>query len=564
MFKIKSIILNDSDYVHFSQEDTLIYGPNNTGKSILFKILYFMLGSEKGFEGNSVWELQGLDNVHTISMIIENGGLVYFKRNINNENYYKYSNDDEYMMVDLNVYREKIQAMLIESNECFEFYKEVVEENLSYRGFSYLNFIDQYAIGNVINLFPNDYRYTRRIRKQMQFLFDSCKLLELSRLEREREELITQIEQLNNHMIKRNVITKEIYLHMDYLNIEKSDLMTDNKKRFLEYIDANKEKVCDPINKELNYLLNVSNQLNNQIQIEKTFSKQRDLIGSRNKKNSLLLQLLKNTIGTDESYQDYYQSIEKLLNDMKTQTDIFSMKDYSLSIEKIVSKKKQVDSLIANIKNTMSDKSEIKVNNSINQLKFLFEEFEKIKISNEYDALLEQKKILDKKIKEKRIMISASQSDELNRFITESYLNMSKNLSFVSEDYTRHKFSMEFIPSKMQTIGKEAETYLNEGSEMERIVEFVPGSKARLTCWQIITYIGVHLYIRKNFSSIPLLPLIVVDGINEPFDDKFSFAYEHLSKLCNDNGIQLIVMSTERTGEHIFDISCGLNSNHNK
>ena len=283
MFKIKSIILNDSDYVHFSEEDTLVYGPNNTGKSILFKILYFMLGSEKGFEGNSVWELQGLDNVHTISMIIENGGLVYFMRNKGNENYYKYSNDDEYMMVDLNVYREKIQAMLIESNECFDFYKEVVEENLSYRGFSYLNFIDQYAIGNVINLFPNDYRYIRRIRKQMQFLFDSSKLLELSRLERERAELIIQIEQLNNHMVKRNVITTEIYSHMDYLNIEKSDLMADNKKRFLEYIDTNKEKVCDPINKELNYLLNVSNQLNNQIQIEKTFSKQRDLIGSRNR-----------------------------------------------------------------------------------------------------------------------------------------------------------------------------------------------------------------------------------------------------------------------------------------
>lgn len=128
-------------------------------------------------------------------------------------------------------------------------------------------------------------------------------------------------------------------------------------------------------------------------------------------------------------------------------------------------------------------------------------------------------------------------------------------------------FVLALIPSAKASAAEVPEgfrTLPNEGSEMERIVEFVPGSKARLTCWQIITYIGVHLYIRKNFSSIALLPLIVVDGINEPFDDKFSFAYEHLSKLCNDNGIQLIVMSTERTGEHIFDISSGLNSNHNK
>ena len=56
--------------------------------------------------------------------------------------------------------------------------------------------------------------------------------------------------------------------------------------------------------------------------------------------------MLKNTIGADEHYLHYYQSIEKLLNDIKTQTDIFSMKDYSLSIEKIISKKKQVNSLL--------------------------------------------------------------------------------------------------------------------------------------------------------------------------------------------------------------------------
>lgn len=69
---------------------------------------------------------------------------------------------------------------------------------------------------------------------------------------------------------------------------------------------------------------------------------------------------------------------------------------------------------------------------------------------------------------------------------------------------------------------------------------------------------------KEKFLINTFTTVIVVDGINEPFDDKFSFAYEHLSKLCNDNGIQLIVMSTERTGNHIFDISSGLNSNHNK
>ena len=101
-----------------------------------------MLGSENGFDNIPIWTLQGMDNVTSITLMIENEGTFYFKRDNDNNFYYKLANEDDFLVIDLEVYREKIQSMLIDNNNDFALYKEVVEEKLSFRGLSYLNFID--------------------------------------------------------------------------------------------------------------------------------------------------------------------------------------------------------------------------------------------------------------------------------------------------------------------------------------------------------------------------------------------------------------------------------------
>ncbi len=563
MFKIKKILLDNVDTLIFNDDSTLVYGPNNVGKSVLFKILYFMLGSEKGYDEKLVWNLQGLDNVYSITLVVDNNEKVYFMRNKSNECYYKLSDSDNYMIIDLSLYKEKIQSMLIANNDCFELYKKVVDEKLTYRAFSYLNFIDQYALGNVIDLFPNDFRYARRIRRQMQFLFDSEKLIELSNLEKERDEKNRQLDEMLNSVQKRDFISKEIFTLMAKLNLQVSDFMNDNKRIFSEFLKGEKNSVEQPVNKELNYLLKVSNQLNNQIQIERTFSKQRDLMWSRNQKNSTLLQLLKNSIEKNEEYQKYYNSIEKTLGELKTEKDILSMKDYESSINKIIIKKKEIDLLIEKTMNSLSERNEYETGRIVDQLKYLFSEFDKIVINDNYDSLLEAKKKLDFEIKAKKKLIGASKSHKLNKFLTKYYLNMPKELSFVDEDLKRRDFSLEFIPMKMETIGIEKEIIGSE-EEYVRSVEFIPGSKARQACWQIITFIGLHLFIKDEFPSLPLIPVIIVDGINEPFDKNFDIAYKYLSDLCNAKGIQFISMSTVKLDLNILDISKGLNSRHSQ
>lgn len=565
MFKIKGISLNDIDTFSFMDDYTLVYGPNNTGKTVMFNVIYFMLGSSKGWNEKDIWTLQGMDNVKFITMEVYNGKSLFLKRDCLGKLYYRYNENDSYSLVDIAVYREQIQSMLISDDDCFDLYYNAVGENLSYRSWAYCSFIEQYALGNVIHVFSQsvDYKFAKRIRKQMQFLFDSKKQRDLIELERKKEEISKTIEKYRNSIVERKIVIEQINSLMNYLEINNPDSYEDKKKCFNSFCLDRSNNIVDPINKDLTYLLNVSNKLNNQIQIEKVFSNQRDLIGSRNKKHKVLLQLLKNSIGEYDEFKDYYDSIEKTISFLQSETDVLSMKDYKASIESIIVEKNKIDELIRKLQNSMSEKSDSDVSHAIRSLKFYFDKYDKMNNLIDIEKLEESKKDLDEKIKKLKESINASDSTELNQFITKIYLNMPKELSFVKEDFDGGNFSMEFIPSKVETIGKHIDIISKDGKKYRKIVEYVPGSKARQTCWQIITYLGLHIFAKKVYPSLPLLPILVVDAINEPFDDKFEFAYKYLAKKCSENGIQFICTSTEKIeSTNIIDIVSGLNSKH--
>ena len=565
MFKIRNVSLNDIDVYSFFDDYTLVFGDNNTGKSILFNIIYYMMGSNKGWNDKDVWSLQGMDNVNFVTIELFNGKSIFFKRNRSGQFFYKNDKNDNYLLIDVDVYQEKIQSMLIANDDCFELYHNAVGEKLSYRSWAYCSFIDQYALGNVIHVFPQstDYKFAKRIRRQMQFLFDSKKQKELIELEKQRDDILKIIEDNKNIIVERKILIEQINSLMNYLEIENPDSYEDKKKNFNLFCSDRNNKRVDPVNKELTYLLNVSNTLNNQIQIEKAFRNQRDLIGSRNKKYKLLLQLLQNSIGEYEEYNDYHESIKNTLSFLQTENDVLSMKDYSASIESIIKEKNKIDKLIFDLKNSLNEKSDKDVSNSINSLAFLFNKFEKINNIVDISSLEENKKKIDSKIKDLKESINAGNSKKLNSFIQKLYLGMPQELSFVFEDIGRPDFSMEFVPSKIETIGKQIEIIKQDGKEYKKIVEFVPGSKARQTCWQIITYIGLHVFAKEIYPSLPLLPILVVDAINEPFDDKFEIAFNYLSKICSEYDVQLICTSTKRINStNLIDISEGLNSKH--
>jgi len=564
MFKIVSVSLDDYDAYTFYDNYTLIYGGNNTGKSALFKIIYYMLGSDVGWDGKTIWELDGLDNISYITMVVNNGYDLYLKRNKNGNLYYKRSKEDMYIKINLNLYKEYIQSMIITNIDCFDLYRNSVGENLNYRGFAYLNFIDQYGLGNAFQIFKQftDVKYAKRIKKQMQFIFDNVNQKRLFDLEKKKNDIEKIVNRNNENIFRKKILVDQINDLMDYLEIKNPLNVEEKIQNFNAFCENRLEKV-DPINKEFIYLLKVSNQLENQIQIEKTFFKQNNFIKKRNEKSKLLLNLLKNSIGSYPEFNKYLISINESLKYINYENDIFSLNNYGESIKNLETKKIEVDKLIAKYKNSITNKSEAEISNSIKALKYYFKKYNDLNIDLESSKADDEIKKIELEMLSIKNRFNHLYSEEFNHNISDLYLNMPSNISFVKEDIEKgNNFKLKFIPSKAEIVGKKEYTAYINGKNVIRYMDFIPGSKARQTCWQIITFIGLFVYIHKTFPSFPLLPILVIDGISEPFDENFAEIFTYLTKICNEASIQLICTSTKIVGNQLIDLSSGLNSKH--
>lgn len=559
MFKIEKVILNGIDEIKFENDLTFVYGRNNVGKSVLVKCIYFLLGEKSDEE---IWKMQGMENVLFLECLIHvDNGFLYLKRSIEHTLFYKYDANDEYSLIDIDNYKEIIQSYISSSSDLFLEYKDATKENLNYRGLVYLNFIDQYALGNITNIFPkaSDYRFYKRIKRQMTFFFEYEKLVELNKLIARKSEIDSLMKKYNNNIAKIQFLKDAISKEYRLLSIPFSGDISVDKESF-NLFKENSLDFKQGNNKDLVYLLKVSSNLTSQIEIEKTFKNESELLSTRNKRVDLLLNLIKSTIGSNEKYVRYSKSIEKVLNENKTTQDTLSVKDYSLSLKKLISKKIEIDKMINELKSNLEDKDGLSVNKSINIIERYLTEIDETKDIADVNKLVDELNVLDKTIQEKKESIGSSISRELNSFISEKYLNMPIELKFVEEDIKKDNFIMKYIPARVAISGWEDLKNENE----KHTVEYYPGSKARRACWQILTYIGIQKYIREHFSSFPLLPLLVIDGINEPFDkESFELVIKYFSSLCEQEKIQLIVTSTQKIScLGLRDITEGLNSKH--
>lgn len=562
MFKIKKIILNGLDEYIFDDDYTLVYGPNNVGKSILIYLIDYMLGSNGELNNDTIWNHDGLDNVDFVEIEIFYGEELFLKRT-RNELFYKRNITDEYILIDNSEYKNIIQSTLTNDPKIFDDYFLYVNEKLSYRGFSYINVIDQYALGNISNIFPetNDYRYSKRLRKQMSFIFDKFLLKELNDLQNEKKEITAKLKEISELIQKKNIYLSSINEKMNYLNISNPDDYNGKKKNFNNYLKNIRESMDSPINKDLHYLISISNSLASQIEIEKNFGKQSELINTRNKKINTLMNVMKNVIGDNGKYQDYLNVINGILEKSKRNSDILSLKDYSASIEKIMRKKEEIDFEISKIKNGIEEKNSEDIQIAINLIKYNFEKIDNIKNISDYDELVKRDNELSKQIQEVSIKLGNSISKDLNEFITNEYKNFSEQLTYVNADKNINGFELQFIPRKMSIIGKQVEII----NDKEIKIDYLPGSKARQSCWQILSYIGLMRFIKNTRNTLPLMPMLLIDGINEPFiNDDFEIVFKGIAKICKKLNIQLIVTSTYKYVEenHFVDLSNGLNSKH--
>ena len=174
MCKITKLRLNSQDeYFDYSFSNTnFIFGPNTVGKTAMAITLdtVFAKSKNKAFEYADC-----LINVDSVDIKLENKShSKWFRRSRNNNFYIKDGDEGDFQQVDIDYYKNEIEKFYSVSDNYKEVYEDIYGETLTFRSFSFLNFLDENDIGNLNDVFTRakDYEHIYRIRNLMQMLFN--------------------------------------------------------------------------------------------------------------------------------------------------------------------------------------------------------------------------------------------------------------------------------------------------------------------------------------------------------------------------------------------------------
>ena len=161
----------------------------------------------------------------------------------------------------------------------------------------------------------------------------------------------------------------------------------------------------------------------------------------------------------------------------------------------------------------------------------------------EIERLKNEKQSLQESIRKAKNQISEKATNFVGKFITESYLDANLQSRFAIQDSGKN-LKIMYNPI---TVGVSAQKENLKG-EMDW---YVPGSMARQTMWQILTYLGILKLIFTHMPGLPCIPIILMDAIEQPFSDGANIEeiYDLIKKLCKEIGLQLIVFSKKDSNE---------------
>lgn len=561
MFKIEYIQFNrgSENQVYKFSKHTYIYGKNSSGKTALTKAINYVLGSTE-----TNFEYQGLDNIDSYELHISNGdSKIWIKRDLNNDFFYKRSHESEYTKVSQAKYKETIESILVDNkdNKFKKIYQKIFEENPTYRSFIFLNFIEEKGLGDLENVFnkARELKNYFRVRDIMRFFFDFNnieKLYEAKRSlkdrENKREVQLKAILKYENVIRMQRIFFNEIGLKYTGNKENDYDTLRIFKRNFMIKNLTSK--------KDLIELMKKSFSLSEQLKMYRFMRNQNELTVNQKDKIKKLLENFREITIKNDNYRRYSSYIEGKLEDLKRENIILNSIDYKKIINNLKSQKEYIDSELLKVKSNASSST---FENIIQKIAVLEQSFLDMDIKDAIDIESLEKEI--KELKKEIKIISKNFSEEVldnfNKDLTKMYRSFSNDISYVEDDFKNKNFKLYFNPFKLllsiQFEVKKEEEY--------RIVQ--PGSMARQTQLQILTYLEMFKLLGEKFPNLPYLPVLIMDSVNQPMEsEKFNTIYHRIIEFADEIGIQTIFLSKDKLFDikEDYDISKGLNQFHDR
>lgn len=572
MFKITELMfynyLEETYSYNFVSGINYFKGENNSGKTVFYNLIDYMLGSSKEIK-NDEW----YKNVKKISMKIHNNGVSYILTRTKNkdENYFTVEGITTFESMQPISYREykiRLASIFTPNESLLNNIKIFTGQDLTYRTFTIFNFLGEKRQGNIQDFLDKgrDIEYSVKLSSLLNFIFNK-NLKRIFELETKLENLEKEVKKLELNKNQYDFIVKEINNNIIILNLnmqyngKNAELL---KQRLEQYKLMEKDTKPVAMNEkntaELSLMLE---NIDEQLKIYQSYKKGiKDIEKESNNRKQLLI-ALDNILKNNGEFSYLLDSIKKLLNELNT---TISFSQSSICDKTIGTLQKQRELI----------KNEIKKNNARFKLYsvqekekavILLENYLKQNVVNSNEELAEKLSRI-KTIKEELLLLKnkddLTKINNLSIYITSLY-SLAKDVSdFVKIDTDKSKFKIKYL-KKGNILQPEIEEIqiVDKGENKEKtkktvLKNYYTGSMARHTLIQICGYFGFLKLLIEN-REYPLIPIFVGDHLSKPFDKKNINALGAiLNKVIQDigkNNIQIFLFDDEEASK------LGLNAN---
>ena len=559
MFKLESLLFNnrdDSQKYQFSKH-TFIYGMNTVGKTALTKAIDYVLGSSENLT------YQGLDNIDSIEAYLTNNlTALWVKRTISGEYFYRRTEDSAYSEISADTYKDNICLMLTPNpnNHFVQVYSKVFDENPTFRSFNFLNYMEEKGLGDLSVVFTKarELKYQIRVSNIMDFFFNYNNIeqiyekeLLLEQREKELDELTKDYQEYERSLLQIQKLFRE--LQLKYTGNYEKDYSTFKK------FQTSYTRTAQTKSKDLVYLSKASFSLAEEIKLYSFIQSQANNMVERKERIKRLLAILNSIVEGNHDYKQYIDFITKTVEEIQEENIILSLTDYQKAIRGIQTEKGKIDQQIMMLK---GQASEITYEDAVKKIGLIEHIFSILNRNVDYtrlDSLRGETSKLKREIKELKSAFDKKEISAFNNRLTNLYLKSDLKVKHLIEDLHDTDFTLEFDPFRLCLF---ASHKTEEGVE-----RFIPGSMARQTHLQMLIYLCMFDYLKRDFQDFIYMPLLIIDSANQPMGiEIFREVYPTIVNLAEEIGIQTIFLSKDHldgiSDQDFIDISSGLNKFH--
>ncbi|WP_227994943.1 hypothetical protein [Oceanobacillus sp. CFH 90083] len=561
--------MNNKSYTYkFSKGINYFKGKNSSGKTEFYLFIDFMFGSSEDIR-KKPWYKETLSKATLIFEYNNNTFCVTRTRNPN-QNYLHYADEETAETIDLREYKNKLNSIFAQDIKLLKDIRKFTNEELTYRTFTMFNFLGEKGQGKIQDFLDkcSDIRYSVKLNPILNFIFNK-NLEKIYILQNELDILLQEVKALENQQQKYEFVIDQVNSNLKILggDVWYTGRNSDKVQEYLSSIidmqnvekKSNKRNIAD--------LDVMYNNLSEQIKVYENNAADAKQFERDNKNRQKLLLELKELVDGNADFDYLVQPMQKLLYDVDN-TIFFS--NYLISDNTIKELKIQREQIKKEI---CRNDSRFKIYSLEQKSKAvaLIEEYLSIEIVSNDDKIKEKKK----RIKEVREELKALQNsddlqkiDDLSNFVTDLYRSAKDISSVVSDDLQQNGFKIQYFKKGNILQPK----ILSDDSKTSSSKNYYIGSMARHTLMQLCGYLAFLKILLEN-NRYPIIPILVIDHISKPFDEKnssaigkiLSTAYKTIGKenlqifIFDDEDFEKLDIEQDYSNNLVTDFKTGFN-----